>query len=197
MAVSKATLLATLKKFRQTSDTRYAVTVEKLETATEGYAHSYAVKQNGVQVGATINIPKDFLVKSATVETVATADTPVAGYTVGQKYLDFVVNTVDGDATAQHIYLLVDELVDVYKAGNGIELGANNTFSVKIDATNANGLSVSANGVGLGLATASAQGVGGSNGAMSAVDKENLDGLVANANETITDAEIAGIFVDE
>ena len=197
MAVSKATLLNALKKARQTADVRYGVTVEKLETATEGYAHSYIVKQNNVQVGATINIPKDFLVKSATVETVATADTPVAGYTVGQKYLDFVVNTVDGDATAQHIYLLVDELVDVYNAGNGIELGANNTFAVKIDATNANGLSVSANGVGLGLATASTQGVGGSNGAMSAADKENLNGLVANANETITDAEIAGIFVDE
>jgi len=197
MSVSKATLLATLKKFRQTSDPRYAVTVEKLATATAGYAHSYAVKQNGVQVGATIDIPKDFLVKSATVETVTTANTPVEGYTVGQKYLDFVVNTVDNDATASHIYLLVDELVDVYNEGNGIELGANNTFSVKINAASANGLSVDANGVALALVIASTEGVGGSNGAMSAVDKENLDTLVANANETISDAEIADLFVDD
>ena len=197
MAVSKATVLATLKKARQTADTRYGMTVEKLATATEGYAASYAVKQNGTQVGVTIDIPKDYLVKSASVETVATADTPVSGYTVGQKYLDFVVNTVDNDGTASHIYLLVEELVDVYNAGNGIELGANNAFAVKIDATSANGLSVSANGLALGTVTASTSGVGGSNGAMLATDKEILDALEANKNEQITDTEIAAIFVDD
>jgi hypothetical protein len=197
MSVSKTTLLSTLKKFRQTSDPRYAVTVEKLATATAGYAHSYAVKQNGVQVGATIDIPKDFLVKSATVETVTTANTPVTGYTVGQKYLDFVVNSIDNDATASHIYLLVEDLVDVYNEGNGIELGPNNTFSVKINSSNANGLSVDSNGLALGLATASTDSVGGSNGAMSAIDKEKLDILVETSNETISDAEIAALFADE
>ena len=42
------------------------VIVEKLATANTGYLASYVVKQGGSQVGATIDIPKDFLVKSAT-----------------------------------------------------------------------------------------------------------------------------------
>ena len=202
MSVSKEILLATLKKARKTADVRYGVTLEKLATATEGYAHSYVVKQNGEQVGATIDIPKDFLVKSGEVKTVVTADTPVSGYTVGQKYLDFVVNSVNGDAGDQHIYLSVDELVDVYKAGNGLVLGADNTFAVKINSGSANGLSADANGLAMALATAdSDNGQGGTTpgtaGAMSGTDKTRIDTLWAEKDETISDAEIASIFVDD
>jgi len=94
------------------------VTVEKLASAETGYASSYVVKQNGVQVGDTINIPKDFVVKSATLETCQTADVPVAGLVPGDKYIDFVVNTYDGTATDTHIYLPVKDLVDVYTGGD-------------------------------------------------------------------------------
>ena len=44
------------------------VTVVEQSTAESGFAKTYVVKQNGVQVGSKINIPKDFLVKSASVQ---------------------------------------------------------------------------------------------------------------------------------
>lgn len=119
------------------------VTVEKQQTAESGYAATYVVKQGGSQVGVKINIPKDFLVKSASVETVATADTPYAGAEVGDKYIDFVVNTTDASETAQHIYLPVNELVDVYTDGNGISISNSNVVSADIDT--ANGLKFTGN----------------------------------------------------
>lgn len=122
------------------------VTVEKQATAESGYAATYVVKQNDAQVGVKINIPKDFLVKSASVETVSTADTPYSGAAVGDKYIDFVVNAVDASETAQHIYLPVDDLVDVYTAGNGIDVSNANVISGVVDPTSETFLTVGANG---------------------------------------------------
>lgn len=87
------------------------VTVEKLATAETGYLTSYIVKQNGTQVGNTINIPKDFLVKSGEVKTVTVEDQPVTGYHVGDKYIDLVINTKDSSGTDEHIYILVSDLI--------------------------------------------------------------------------------------
>ena len=92
----------------------YEVTVEKDATAAEGYAASYTVKQGGVALSPKINIPKDYLVKSAELCVVTTADEPYTGAQVGDKYIDFTVNTTDASETAQHIYLPVNDLVDVY-----------------------------------------------------------------------------------
>lgn len=97
------------------------VTVEKQSSAESGYAHTYVVKQNGSQVGVKINIPKDFLVKSATVKTVTTVNNPVSGYVVGDKYLDFVVNSKDNSATDEHLYVLVSDLVDTEIEWNNIQ----------------------------------------------------------------------------
>lgn len=107
------------------------VTVEKLTTAETGYIASYVVKQNNSQVGATINIPKDYLVKSATVEECSVADEPVTGYKVGDTYIDFIINTKDGSGNNEHLYLLVNDLVDVYSADNTTLEVNNNTFKVK------------------------------------------------------------------
>ena len=108
------------------------VTVEKQATAESGYAATYVIKQDGTQVGSKINIPKDFLVKSATLETCTTQDEPVPGYVVGDKYLDFVINTKEGDGTAQHIYILVSDLIDTYTADEStLTLSNANVFSIK------------------------------------------------------------------
>lgn len=88
------------------------VTVEEQQTADTGFTKTYVIKQNGSQVGSKINIPKDFLVKSATVKTVTVANTPVNGYVSGDKYLDFIINSKDGTATDEHLYVLVSDLVD-------------------------------------------------------------------------------------
>lgn len=105
-------------------------TLIKKDTADEGYISSYNLTKNGEIVGSTINIPKDYLVKSATLETVAIADTPVKGYIVGDKYIDFVVNTVQDDSNITHIYLLVSDLIDTYKSGQGIVISDNNIVSI-------------------------------------------------------------------
>ena len=129
-----ATNLATAKKY--TDDQIAAIpaapeySLVKAETAVEGFAASYNLTKGGVNVGDTINIPKDYLVKSASVKTVESADTPVSGYKVGDKYIDFVVNTTDGTGNESHIYLAVNELVDVYTAGDGIEVGTDNKISL-------------------------------------------------------------------
>lgn len=60
-----------------------------------------------------------------------------------------------------------------------------------IDSQNANGLSKSANGLQMAMATKSTNGAGGSAGAMSALDKENLDKVDLGL---ISDAEIASWF---
>lgn len=102
-----------------TSLTSLNVTVEKQVTAAEGFAATYIVKQGGAQVGEAINIPKDFLVKSGEVKTCEADNAPVTGYKKGDKYLDFVVNTVTDDETAKHIYIKLTDLVDVYTAAQG------------------------------------------------------------------------------
>lgn len=107
------------------------LTVEKQQTAETGYISTYVIKQDGTQVGSKINIPKDFLVKSATVETVDTADEPVEGYEVGDKYLDFIINTKDASGNDEHLYVLVSDLVDTYTADETTLTVENNEFSVK------------------------------------------------------------------
>ena len=57
-----------LSELRDAVDVVYslsAVTVEKLTTAEPGFTSSYVVKQDGQPVGATINIPKDFVIRDA------------------------------------------------------------------------------------------------------------------------------------
>ena len=64
-------------------------------------------------------------------------------------------------------------------------------LAIKIDSSNANGLALTSAGLKLALATPSTAGVGGTNGAMSAQDKENLDKLNI---ALCSDAEIGSWF---
>lgn len=109
------------------------VAVSCEETAAEGYASTYKLYQNGVQVGCDINIPKDFLVKSGKILTCTEASKPIADLQIGDKYLDFVVNAKDSSSTDEHIYIKVQDLVDVYvgTSTSSIEtkVGDDNTIS--------------------------------------------------------------------
>lgn len=107
------------------------VTVEKQTTAETGFLATYYVKQGGSKVGASINIPKDFLVKSASLETCTVDDDPVEGYVVGDKYFDFVINTKEGSGTDEHLYCLVTDLIDTYTADETTLTVDGNEFSVK------------------------------------------------------------------
>ena len=167
-------------------------TLEAKATPNTGYASSYQMKVNGVAVGDDINIPKDFVVKDATLETSTAQNYEEVGCSAaGKKYIDLTINTVGNDGTATHIYLPVEDLVDVYTAGNGLTL-SNNEFSVVIDSTNANGLSVGANGIALAVATDSAA------GAMGATEHAKLTGISANAKKVTVATEKAGtIEIDD
>lgn len=96
-------------------------------TVTEGYSKTYSLTKDGVEVGVKINIPKDLVVNKGNVKVVATAGTPYEGAVVGDKYLDIELN----DPTQDHIYIPVKELVDVYTAGDGIEIDENNVIKSK------------------------------------------------------------------
>lgn len=186
--VNKLTKLGHLKSLANKIKSDYATKAElaaikvpeysvaKQATAEAGFLSTYYLTKNGAQVGEKINIPKDFLVNSADIKTVETADTPYEGAQVGDLYIDFVINSKSADDTASHVYLPVNELVDAYTGGNGIEVSAQNLISAKIDTANANGLGVTAAGFKLDVATASTA------GAMSAADKAKLDGIAEGAN---------------
>jgi len=131
---------AFLTSHQSLSDIGGEVSVEKQTTAETGYAATYVIKQgtssSKTQAGVKINIPKDFLVRSGEVKTATAADlsTLGQGYTTGDKYIDFVVNTEDASETPEHIYINVKDLVEdtTYDAdGTTLELNANGVFSVK------------------------------------------------------------------
>lgn len=150
--------------------------IVKLETATDGYLASYQLQKDNVPVGATINIPKDYLVKSVSVKT-ATINDP-SGFAEGTKYIDFVVNTYDTDSGSgkeSHIYLNVQDLVDAYTPGDGIEISEANAISVKVVAEN--GLSVDASGVKMGVASEN------TNGAMASTMVAKLNGIAEGATQ--------------
>lgn len=108
-------------------------TIQPLETATEGYLKSYQLfKGTNPVENAVIDIPKDYLVKSASIITVTEENKPQEDLIVGETYIDFVINTKDNDGSVEHLYINVTDLVDVYTQGNGISIDENNTISVKI-----------------------------------------------------------------
>lgn len=156
-------------------------TITKLSTATSGYLASYQLQKDNVGIGAVINIPKDYLVKSAEVKTSAGAG-DASGLPAGTKYIDFTINTYDsvsGSGTTSHIYLNVEDLVDVYTPGNGIDISNANVISAKVVA--GNGLSVDSSGIKMAVASTTA------NGAMTSDMVTKLNGIDNNATaNTIT-----------
>lgn len=102
-------------------------TIAKKATAESGYFASYYLTKDGEKVGEYINIPKDYLVKSASMKICETAGVPetTPALAVGDPYLDFVINTKDASATDSHIYINVKGLVDIYTEGDGINISSN------------------------------------------------------------------------
>lgn len=109
------------------------ITIEEASTPTTGFLKTYNFYQGDTSVAAnlkgTINIPKDFLVKSGSI-----VDDPT-GQPAG-KYIALVINSVEGDATDNTIYINVADLVDVYTAASGAS-------EVQVAISNANVISAS------------------------------------------------------
>ena len=117
------------------SDIGGAVTVTKQQTAETGYVATYVIAQGGTDLSTKINIPKDYLVKSGEVKTAAAADLTTLGngYTAGDKYIDFVINTKNNDGTDEHIYINVKDLVEdtTYTADGTTLTLTNGEFAIK------------------------------------------------------------------
>lgn len=183
-------LITSGKVYSAIEEAKKAVGVKliKADKADDGYAATYKLvnaSDNTQQVGVSINIPKDYLVKSASIETATEDNNPVEGIKKGDKYIDFVVNAKEakeGDGTESHIYLNVKDLVDVYTAGNGISVSKGNVISLKVPDGNANGLYVDEDGLKLALAASTTKdgSIYYSSGAMSADDKKKLDNIAKN-----------------
>lgn len=143
-------------------------TIEKVATE-DGFSASYKLKKTvGEEVsylGDSINIAKDLVLQSATLETVTEKDVPYNGASVGDPYIKMVFNNAD----ASNLYIPVKGLVDTYTAGTGIEI-VDNKISVKI-AENAHGLVAVDGALGINLATRK------TDGAMSAKDKLIVDSI--------------------
>ena len=188
------------------------VTVAKKATANTGFAASYQVKANGVAVGDDIDIPKDWLLSGVTKGTVSAADKASGGkfeddssFAQGDRYIDMAFNVkADGDGgteTTTHIYLNVQEFIDIYTNGNGLNL-SNGEFSIKIDTTSVGGLTVGSGGLKLATVTADTYTSGtktadGVAGAMSSADKYKLDNVSTEANKvTVTTQKAGTIEID-
>ncbi len=143
--------------------------IEKQLTAEEGFSASYKLKKsvNGEvsYVGDTINIAKDLVLQSATLETVTENGVPYEGAKVGDPYIKMVFNNED----ASNLYIPVKGLVDTYVAGDGIAI-IDNKISVKL-AANTHGLVAVDGALALNLATKT------SDGAMSKEDKKIVDSI--------------------
>lgn len=112
------------------------LTLTKEATATDGYFATYKLYNGATAVGDAINIPKDYLVKSASMKICSVPGVPetTPALKVGEPYLDFVVNTVDSTGTDSHLYINVASLVDTYTEGDGINIVDN---VISVDTTDA------------------------------------------------------------
>ena len=143
--------------------------IEKQKTAEDGYSTSYRLKKTVGEevsyVGDTINIARDMVLQSATLEVVAETDVPYAGAVIGDPYIKMTFN----DANESALYIPVKGLVDTYVAGDGIEI-VDNKISVKL-AADTHGLVAVDGTLMLNLATKD------NDGAMSKEDKKALDAI--------------------
>jgi hypothetical protein len=169
--------------------------IEEQGTATSGYLKTYKLKKttgsSSEYVGDAINIPKDFVVKAASIDTVVAADKEEGGkfynndeFSIGDKYIDLEINTKDQSETSTHLYINVTTLVDLYTGGTGIEVTNQNVINLKI--TEGNGLAIDANGnISMALAVSGATGTAG---AMTGAEKAKLAGIEDGAQENVIES---------
>lgn len=100
---------------------------------------SYAFTKNGTQVGSTINIPKDYLVKSGSVKTAGATLTSAesnAGVGKNEKYISLIVNTKDNSGTNTELIIPAKDLISEYNGDNETIVIENNVISLSSDIYN-------------------------------------------------------------
>ena len=87
--------------------------IKKLDTATAGMSSSYQLTKDGTGIGAIIDIPKDMVVKSGSVQTYEAGSLP-AGVTEAGTYIVLVLN----DAEEKKLYINVGNLIEYVTSGS-------------------------------------------------------------------------------
>ena len=87
--------------------------LKKLDTATAGMSSSYQLTKDGTGIGAVIDIPKDMVVKSGSVQTYEAGSLP-AGVTEAGTYIVLVLN----DAEETKLYINVGNLIEYVTSGS-------------------------------------------------------------------------------
>ena len=87
--------------------------LKKLDTATTGMSASYQLTKDGAGIGAVIDIPKDMMVKSGSVQTYEAGSLP-AGVTEAGTYIVLVLN----DAAETKLYINVGNLIEYVTSGS-------------------------------------------------------------------------------
>ena len=90
--------------------------MKKLETATEGMSASYQLTKDGAAIGAVIDIPKDMVVKSGSVQTFAAGEVP-AGVTEAGTYIVLVL----ANTTNDKLYIRVNDLIEYVTSGSAAD----------------------------------------------------------------------------
>lgn len=136
--------------------------IKKEADPDKGFLASYKFYVNGETVNGsdTINIPKDYLVKSCQLKTCEVTNDPLEGLEAGDKYIDFVINTSNNDENESHLYLSVNELVDVFTGEKAINVDqSTNVITLKINSSYSNILSQDENGLAIASVSATNPGV--------------------------------------
>ena len=153
---------------------------------------TYTIYQGGNSVGS-IDIPKDFLVKSAEVKVCQVKDDPVSGLNVGDKYLDFTVNTKDDTSgTGTHMYIPIKSFADAYTGHTGTNIDVTiSDYVVSADLTQAVKTDIAAKAY---LSDVNAMTISGENGLSSSGDLGT--GIkVGHSTTGVAIAEQAGKFI--
>lgn len=87
--------------------------LKKLDTATTGMSASYQLTKDGTGIGAVIDIPKDMMVKSGSVQTYETGSLP-AGVAEAGTYIVLVLN----DTAETKLYINVGNLIEYVTSGS-------------------------------------------------------------------------------
>lgn len=87
--------------------------MKKLDAATAGMSASYQLTKDGNGIGAVIDIPKDMMVKSGSVQTYEAGSLP-AGVTEPGTYIVLVLN----DAAETKLYINVGNLIEYVTSGS-------------------------------------------------------------------------------
>lgn len=87
--------------------------MKKLDAATTGMSASYQLTKDGTGIGAVIDIPKDMMVKSGSVQTYEAGSLP-AGVTEAGTYIVLVLN----DAAETKLYINVGNLIEYVTSGS-------------------------------------------------------------------------------